>query len=131
MLSKLKMGIGFAFFVTLPQTLAARSPLPFALVMCGLFVFIAMWLIRSRLQKDDGEPDRKIMGTDRIGIAILAAMGGFFILFRVAAAYGGQLASLAMIPAMVVVALIGLIVKSVIDARRRQAAAEADQPPSP
>lgn len=125
MLTKAKQGIWFIIFVSLPQILAARTPLPFIILIIALLVFVAVWLIRAQSNKPaEGEIPTKIMGVDKVGIAILAAMGAFMTFVKLAMSFGPPWILWVIIPVMVALALIGMIVKATVDVRKRQEAAQ-------
>lgn len=125
MLAKAREGIWFVIFVSLPQILAARTPLPFIILMVALLIFVAVWLIRARSTNPvKGDIPAEIMGVDKVGIAILAAMGAYLTLIKLAMSFGPPWILWVIIPMTVALALIGMIVKATIDVRKRKEAAE-------
>lgn len=99
----------------LPQLVAARSTFPFALAICGLLIFIAIWLIKAQMSAADEEAaNRKIMGVDRFGIGMLAAMGAFFLLLKVAMIYGGMSGYMLVFAASMIAILLAFLIAAII-----------------
>lgn len=115
MATKTKSWLWVIPFIMLPQLVAARSTLPFALAICGLLIFIAVWLIRAQMSAaDEDATNRKIMGVDRFGIGMLAAMGAFFVLLKAAMIYGGMSSYMLVFAALMIAMLLAFLVAAII-----------------